>query len=447
MQFSVASPSELKRVATITVPAAELEKAYKDNVKHLSRTKKVPGFRAGKLPLEFVEKNFGNEAFESAVREVADRNFREFLNQEKPDIAVRPEIAFKKAAVGSDLVFDMIYEVFGEVQLCDLSSLQVERVLTQITDDDVDDTMERIRSTFATFEDAPDDYQSVKNDRERVTLKAFRVADGAEIAKLGFTDGTIIAGRPLMVPGIEEQFLNRRKGETFSFEVDLPESFKDLFPADAADRKIRADVQVHSVSHRELPAMNSDFFRKLNMDPATTIETFRQELTKNMEREMRGMEFQFNMRSVLDALKKNCTVPIPESCIRQYCVDYQQKVLADAKKKGNNSAVTHIRQLDPVKCYGDSYRDDITTSRILGTLVEQNNLKPSQEDLNDLLQDTAAPYEEPEKVREAFAKDRTVMARLQNAALSRAVVDLVFSKAQVTDRNMSFKELTVAVQA
>ena len=149
MQVSVETTQGLERRLTITVPAENVETEVKKRLQQLSKTQRIDGFRAGKVPVSVINKRFGPAVRQEVAGEVMQRNYIEAIVAEKINPAGAPSFAPKSLEAGKDLEFTATFEVYPEVEVQGLDKIAVEKPAVTVTDEDLANMLETLRKQHA----------------------------------------------------------------------------------------------------------------------------------------------------------------------------------------------------------------------------------------------------------------------------------------------------------
>ena len=155
MSVQVETLDKLERRITLTLPAATIASEVESRLKKLSRTVKADGFRPGKVPMSVVTQRYGYSVHYEVMNDKVGQMFSEAVNEAKLRVAGPPKIAEKDGAAEGQMAFDATFEVYPEVKLGDLSTAEVERVSTDVTDAAIDKTIEILRKQRRTFAQRP----------------------------------------------------------------------------------------------------------------------------------------------------------------------------------------------------------------------------------------------------------------------------------------------------
>ncbi|MBQ8707238.1 MAG: trigger factor [Succinivibrionaceae bacterium] len=428
MQVSVANRSEFSRVATITVPASDFDKEYNKSLKQLSRTRKIPGFRPGNLPKPITERYFGSEAMKEALNSITDRNYREYLKEKQPNLACRPTIQLTQVEFGKDLIFDLSYDEFAEFELKSLEDLQVTRTFCEITDNDVNDVISNIQRQLGHLEDVAEG-TAVENG-DFLKINSSPTIDGEPVSEYKLNNASIVVGTGEVIPGFSDQLLGHKNGEKFEFELKLP----DTAPEKYREKIMKFEVEI--TEHRRIVPheINSELFKLLKLKETTTVELFRDEIRRNITRERDNLLSQINQARVFKALREANPVAIPDSAVKERA----EAIYDDIFGKQKNPS---LKRNDAVKVFGQRAESLVRDGLLMDALTSKYEIKVTEQSLDEYIHRIASAYEEPEQVFHHLKKDRRSMANFGGTLALNSAVDLVFSKAQVTQENVEFGKL------
>ena len=144
MQVSIENLSGLERKMTIAVPSEKVENQVLSRLQEAAKTIRMKGFRQGKVPMKVVRERYGKGVRQEVLGEVMSRSYYEALGQEKVRPAGQPRIEPKSMEEGQDLEFEAIFEVYPDVALQDLTSIQIEWKSAEITEPDIDNMVETL---------------------------------------------------------------------------------------------------------------------------------------------------------------------------------------------------------------------------------------------------------------------------------------------------------------
>src|SRR5580698_10781512 len=145
MQVSVESIGKLERRMQVQVPAERVSQEIAARLKNISRTARLNGFRPGKAPLKVIRQQFGSQIHREVIGELLQSSYAEAVTQNQLAPAGSPRIEPQSMDEGQDLKYVATFEVFPEVVMQPIESLQIDKVTAEVTESDIDAMIERLR--------------------------------------------------------------------------------------------------------------------------------------------------------------------------------------------------------------------------------------------------------------------------------------------------------------
>ena len=198
-------------------------------------------------------------------------------------------------------------------------------------------------------------------------------------------------------------------------------------------------VTVKRVEEQTLPAVDEDSAARYGVEEGG-VEALRAEVRKSMERELAGVVRNRLRGQVMDALYRENPFEVPRALIDE---QVQQLQVDMARRMGAKDA----SQLPPREQFEEPARRRVALGLLMGQIVQAKDLKVDRERVQTRLNDLVVDYPNPEEARRAYLQNPDAMQQIESAVLEDQVVDWVLERAQITDKPMSFKELTGFGQA
>jgi len=307
METKLTYLSDTKVSLTITVGAKELGEAEQVAMAKLSKSTKVPGFRAGKVPASIAAKHVSPQALqEQTLDDAISRAVAESFVAEKLQALDRPSVEVKKFVPGEQLEFTAEVEVLPKVELGDYKKLSAKQAKVVIDAKAIDETLERMRAGFA----AKTEVKRAAKDGDEVVIDFVGKKDDVAFDGGTATDYTLKLGAGQFIPGFEEGIIGKEAGETFDLDLAFP---KDYHSADLAGTSVVFTTTLKKVVEPTLPEINDEFAKQAGpfKNVAELKDDIKRELTAQKEKET-GDKFKDEL---LAELIEKSKVPVPEILI------------------------------------------------------------------------------------------------------------------------------------
>ncbi len=367
----------LRQRITLTVPAAIIEDRLDEQFSELQRESDVPGFRTGRAPRRLVEKRFGSEVRNQLKQQLIGEAY--LAGTEKEDIQVLgdPDLDFDKIELPDegDLEFSCEVEVKPEFELPELKGIPVRKPTVTITDEDVDQQIQRIQTRYGNFE--PVDDGAVQAD-DMVVADVKLSVDGNVVSE---ESNAQFAVRPSRIEGIVVEKL----GEALTgAKVDDERSVEAAVPDDYENRELRGktaqfDFKIRDIKRQVLPPLNDEFAQTVGFDTVDELRTMiRAESESRIDQEIqRGMRAQ-----VRQYLLDNTQLDIPPGLSSRQTARAVQRRVVELQRQGvpDSEVQKHIDELET------SAREQVASESkmffILEKLAEQFDVDVTEEEIN-----------------------------------------------------------------
>ncbi len=430
MSTQIEQLSTLERRFTMSIPVAAIESETESRIKRLARTVKMSGFRPGKVPVKMVASTYGPQVRSEVLSDEVNKNFGAVVEQNQLRVAGYPRIEPKAdAADAANFQFTATFEVFPEVQFADLGALAIERPIVEVSDEDVNRTIETLRKQRVRYE--PKDGASV--DGDRVIVDFAGEIDGVAFQGGSAKDFAMVLGERRMLPEFETAAHGLTKGETKTFELTFP---ADYFGKDVAGKTAKFVLTAKEVSAPVLPEVDSEFAKAFGVSGGS-VDALKAEVRGNLELERKRRVFQSVRDQVFRGLRTQATLEIPKALVAAEADRMVQAAIEEMKSRGGKEADA---QLSP-STFEPAATDRVAMGLIVGELVRANNLQPTPQQVRALLNEQAQSYEKPEQVVAWYYQDERRLSEFEAVALEQNVVDFVLTKAKVSEKVVPFAEL------
>ena len=442
MATAVETLNKLERRITITLPLAEVQSEVEKRLKIRARTAKAPGFRPGKVPMKMVAAQYGFQVENEVLNDQVGRAFAQATSENKLRVAGFPTIEPKAgdAVPEGAVVFDATFEVYPEVQIGDLSTAEVEKTAVQVSEAEIDKTIEILRKQRVHYHvkgeqgahgDGGSD-QSAQNG-DRVTVDFTGTIDGVEFQGGKASDYPFVLGEGRMLPEFEAATIGLKPGESKTFSLAFP---ADYHGKDVAGKTAEFTITLKKLEWAHLPEVDAEFAKSLGVENGDMAK-MREDIKLNLEREVRARVKAKTKDSVMDALIKFADLEVPKALIEQDVQRLTEMTRQDMQQRGMNVKDMAL----PAELFTAQAERRVRLGLILAEVVKANNLQATPEQVKAQVEDFAQSYEDPQQVLKYYFSDRQRLAEVEALVLEENVVNYVLGKAKVTEKSVAFDEL------
>ena len=420
----------LERRLDLLVAIEELEKDIDQRLKRIGKNFKMPGFRPGKVPANIVKQQYGEQAHFDALNEALERAFGEAAKSQELRVAGNPRIEPKTTESTTHLEFSAVFEVYPEVKLGDLSSVEIERPVLEVGAAEIDSTMTVLRKQRVRYE--PVDRGAAKDDR--VTIDFLGKKDGEPFAGGQAKDYPFVLGAGSMLPDFENAIYGLKAGESKTFEMTFP---ADDLSKEIAGQTVSFEITVKEVREPILPEVDADFAKELGVEDGD-VEKMRAEIETNLKREV-SKRLQAKVKDqVMEALLKTNPIDVPNALLEMEIQRLMQSARQDMEQRGGAKMKDFPMQRE---WFVDQAKRRVSLGLILSEIVKVNKLQAQPDQIKKIVEESAQSYEHPEEVIRWYYAQPQRLQEVEGVAIEDNVVAWALSASKVVEKPIAFDEL------
>ena len=431
MDVTVENLEGLNRKITLALPWEGIRAAVDKKLSQTQRKAKVQGFRPGKAPLKMVDAMYGTDIRNEVLNDAVVKAFYEVVEAQKLRVAGLPR--FNEVENQDDentFKIDAQFEVFPEVKVGDLSAQEVEKTTTEVSDAEVDKTIEILRGQRTRYNHV----ERAAQKEDRVIIDFAGKIDGEAFDGGSAENYPFVLGQGQMLPEFEAGVEGLKEGESKDVEVSFPE---DYHGKEVAGKTATFTITLRNVSAATLPEVDEEFAKQLGIMDGD-VAKMRDEVKKNVSREVNRRVAEKNKAAVMDALLAVTEFDVPAALVQEET----GRMMQDARQNFINQGFD-AKQLPelPADMFTEQATRRVKLGLILAQLVEEQQLQPTNDDIRDIVAEFAESYEDPAEVIEWYMGDAERQQGPAALATEAKVVEFVLAKAKVTDKALSFDEV------
>ena len=430
MQAQVESIGQLERRIRISIPLAQIEAEVANRLKRIARSAKIHGFRPGKVPMKIVAQQYGGQVRQEVISEAGSQRISDTLREQQIKIAGLPRIeAVADAASSEQLEFTATFEVYPEVVVGSLASAKIERPTVQVTESDVDSTIDILRKQRATFALVERAAQS----GDQVDIDYTGTVDGQPFAGNEAKGYVVTLGEGRTLADFDRPIEGMQAGESKTFDLTFP---ADYHGKEVVGKTAKFEVKVNRVLAPQLPEIGPELAQSLGVADGD-VAKMRAEVRVNIEREIEKRVDNKVKEQVMQALIAATPLSVPRALIDAELERLIQRARQDLQGRGIQADDMPL----PADLFEAQAQRRVTLGLILAEVVKANDLRAQPEQVRKQVEVYAESYEKPEQVVAWYYENPTQLAEVESLVLEQNVVSWALKQAQVEDKATPFDEL------
>ena len=403
---------------TITVPAEDFSKAMIDAYKKNKSKFSAPGFRKGKVPMNYIEKVYGEGVFyEDAANDLINKVYPEEIENCDLDIVSNPEIDIVQIGKGKDFIFSAKVATKPPVKLSEYKGVEIEKVNAEVTDEDVEKEIEKTRKENARKVDITDRAAKL-NDEVNINFEGF--VDGEAFPGGKGEDYKLVLGSHSFIDTFEDQIVGKNIGDEFDVNVTFPEEYQE---ASLAGKPAVFKCKLNSITEEVLPELDDDFAS--DVSEFETVAEYKEDVKKTLEVKKKDAAEKEKESKVLEKLIESCEVDVPEAMLRynqeKMLGDFEQRLAYQGLKLEQYLQITKQTKEDMLEQVKPEALRRIKSSLIIEEIAKIENIEVSDEEVDKEIEKTASMYQlDVEKFKE-LAGEKEIEAIRMDVKMNKAI--------------------------
>ena len=441
MQIKETTNEGLKRAYALTIPASDIETKIDAEIKKVAPQINMPGFRPGKVPANLVRKMHGEQLHAQVINDTIRDSVDELMKSKELRPAMQPAIELGEGyEQGKDAKVSVSLEILPEVEAPKTDGMKLERLTVPVSEEAVDETIGRIAEGNKSYKDAAKTRKA--KDGDQLIIDFTGRVDGTEFEGGKAEDTPLVIGSGTFIPGFEEQLTGAKTGDEKTITVTFPTDYQATH---LAGKEAEFDVVVKAVKIEAEGKIDDDFAKSLGLDD---LDKLKELVRGQLEQETAGLTRTQMKRQLLDSLAAGHDFPVPEGMVDAEFQQIWAQLQQEAQQDEDTEAA--LKQIEEEK---DDYRSIAERRVRLGLLLseigQKNGVEISGQEMNMLMQQAAQQYREEDRERflQYVQQDPMAAAQLRAPLYEDKVVDFLFEKAEISDREVTREELEAAIEA
>ena len=427
--FTKEKIKDLHYSVTGTLTADQVQAAADEILLECGKKVKMPGFRAGKVPLNILRQKYNASAYGEAIDKLMNQDLNNYIADKKIRLAGAPKADLAGWEMGKDTEYSLEFDILPTLPAIDLEKYTVTKKTAELDEKEVDVALENIRKSRSVAEKQDKEYKAQNGDVAVIDFKGFvgdEAFEGGEAKK-----HHLILGSGAFIPGFEDQVIGHQVGDKFDVNVKFPDAYH---AENLAGKDARFEVEVHEVRKHILPELNDELAKQVGQE---SVDALKQHIRNILNEQYEDVAKRDMRNELLDILADKVKLDLPETLVEQ---EYN---MAKAEFDRNHSHC-HDEKCDH-KWDEKTERKDAERRVKLGLILAewgtQNQVEVSREDLQQAIWAEATRYPDPKQVFEFYNKNQNAVAMLRGMLFERKALDAMLTHVKTKEKTVPADEL------
>jgi trigger factor len=431
----------LKRAYTLKITAKDIDSKVDAELKRVAPQVRMPGFRPGKVPANLVRKMHGPALAQDALNSSIQEGVQQLLAEQKLRPAMQPSVSLENDyEPGKDAELKVELEVLPDVPTPSIDGLTLERLTVATDETALNEQLQKFADQQKRWEDAKATYKAKIGDLVVMDFLG-KVGDVAFDGGTG-EDMSVELGTGRLIPGFEDQVVGVKTGDERQINVTFPDDYNvDTLKGKPAT----FDLKIKSVKTAGETKIDDELATSLGLE---SLEQLKGLLKGQIDQELNGLTRTHMKRKLLDQLAEGHDFPVPPSMVEAEFNQIWSQLEHEASHEEDPAAALAEMETERADYHNIAERR-VRLGLLLSEIGQANGVEVSQQEMNRLIAQAAQQYgpEDRQRFMAYVQQEPMAAAQLRAPLYEDKVVDFLFDKAVISDREVTREELEAAIES
>ena len=417
-----------KKELVIEIPPDIVKQESEAVTAQYRRLARIPGFRPGRAPASLIRRHFHDDIRNEVVQTLLPKYFENAIKEQNMSVIGRPQFADLKFEDESPLTCTAKFEVLPDFELKEYKGLEVEQGTSEVSEEEVNQSLEELRERAATFEPV-EDRAAQNNDYVTVNYRGVDKAD-VEAKPLEANDAMVHLAEEGSVPEFTENLRGTKAGDVREFDVNYPE---DYASKPLAGKSLHYHVEVQAVKKKVVPELDDEFAKSVS--ELKTMDELKNRVSENLAARKKYEAETEAKQNLLNQLVTTHSFPVPDTLVEGQVDGKLERFLSRLMGQGidpRNMGLDWQKLRDDARPEAEK---DVRGSLILEKVADAEAIEVKEEEVDELIRELAQErHEAPAALKTRLTRDGelpTIERRLRN----QKALDLIYQHAKIKPKS------------
>ncbi len=426
MKAQIQVTQGLQRKLNVEIPLEVVQTAFTKVYSDIQKHAQIKGFRKGKAPISTIKTMYKDRVQGDVAQELIQSTYPVALKEQNVDPINYPEFEFEDPTESKTFTFSAVFDIRPEVSVKKWEALEVEKEKFVLDQARVDQVVDNIRNSKASYENVLEDRAAQMGDVTTIDFEGF--VEGKALENGAGVDQTLELGSKQFIEGYEEGIVGQKIGETRTLKLKFPSPYHS---AELEGKPVEFKVTLKTLKKKVTPELSDDLLKSIGSNQ--TVEEFKKTVITDIEQsEKKRIEDNFKNRLLKKLVEAN-PVDVPASLLKDQKAalieDFKKRMADQGMQESDFQAYVEKWDADFAKTAGEM----IQSSFLIDKLAVDHDLTCKKEDVEARFDEYAKQTGiELARIKEWYSKPEQ-MSRLTYMITEEKVIKLLTEKSKVKE--------------
>ena len=418
MDITVNEVEGLTKKMKIVLPKEEVSKELDAGFQKVKNEANVKGFRRGKVPRHILEKTYGQQVRAEVAEKLVQETYFDAVEKEKLDVVAHPEIKSPVFEEDGSFSYEAEVDTRPQFELTQYKGLEIEKEEIIVSDEEVDNEIERLRKETAPLRSVENRPAKV-NDIAIVDFDGFH--NGEKLDQVHGENVNVDIGTGRHGEEFENKLVGMKKAEESSIEVDFAEDSPNPV---MAGKKVEFKISVKDIKERVLADLDDEFAKDVG-DNLDTLDALRIHIREQILAEKEKARTGDLLDRIMQKLVETNEFEVPARLVQYEINDYIKQTEESLKRGGLTLESAGINRAEAEERYRETAVKRVRGDFILKKIAEVEDIKVVDEDMNNGFARIAKQYNMTVPEVQGYFKNRDDMLPFISEILNEKILNFL----------------------
>ncbi|QCI23983.1 trigger factor [Buchnera aphidicola (Macrosiphoniella sanborni)] len=423
MKFVMEKLKDAGHRVTINIPKTIIDNSVLKEFIKISKTKNINGFRKGKIPIKFIEKEYGDAIYYDIFKQLMQKFFYEFIREKNIKIIGAPRyyIHENQDKIEKQYKYSVIYEIYPQFKIDDIKNIEVNKIDVQIKNEDIRNSIikNKLHNIFWKKVNRPIQLN------DRVTIDYYVYKNRFLIQQFNKKNFIFIVSHNTLIPQLKYKIINRVINDIFFFKIKLHQ----LHP----EKKLQNKEIICKIKIIQIEAQDEKKIYEKNIIKKTLETIDYLNIKQNISLQINQITDKYLEDQIIEQIIKKNIISIPPLLFEQYKQTIYKKFVKQYEEENANILEKKYH-----------YNIDIQVKKklcmkiLLEKIISDNKIFLDEKYMQSLIKKISLNYQKPKEIIYLYNNNKNFQNTIKNIELKNQAMILLKKRIKIIKKYWNF---------
>ncbi|QCI27294.1 trigger factor [Buchnera aphidicola] len=429
MKFILKNKNNFEKEINITIPLKNIQELKKKEIIKIRKTTNINGFRKNKIPIHIIENKYHEKIKKNIIKNIIYDNLKKIIKIEKLNIINEPKIIIHQYNNNSDFIYSIFIQSIPDIDLNILKKINIKKIKIIINDLDIEYYIHHVINHEISWKKNINQIQ--KNDKVIIN---YNIKKKNIFHQLKNNKITLLMNQNKILPQIQQQLLNKKSGDTFLVEINVPIKHPDI---KYQGKKIILKIHINKVlSPKKIYSKKKIIKHLQNIFNINHFSDLKIIIKNQLKKEIDNLEYKYLKNQIIKKIIKSKIIKIPK--------EFLYKKLKKIEKKINKEYIQNKGNIIELKYYNNLKKNilkEIQIDLFMQLIIKKNKINVTKEEIKNYIKNTSQINENFIKEIQIQKNKNHIYNNLYNIILEKKIINYLLNLFFIQNKTYNLKKV------